>query len=100
MKKIKTIILGIFVIGILVTNLSIIGSKNNKILGISLSSFINASATDIEEVVIVCSTGGQGRCYKSDGNKAYWCVNYWMFIHGCDATGNVNDNCAKVACVY
>jgi len=98
MKKIKSIILGIFVIGILVTNLTIIGSKDNK-WDISLSSIKNALAQPGVEIgPLKCSTGGQGRCHYSSGNSTMWCNGYWKNLHGCLYNGNLDSSCAIVKC--
>jgi hypothetical protein len=98
MKKVKTIILSAFVLGILSVNLSIISNKTNGSL--SLSSLVKEAfaQTEIPEVTITCSSGGSGQCYKDSGSWAYWCVNYWMLVHGCEFSGYQSDHCTPVAC--
>jgi len=90
MKKVKTIIASVFVLGILCINLSIV--SNNTSGQISLASLKQALAYDIEEVGIICSTGGQGLCYE----ECNWREESGRIKCDCRATGDPDDYCIKL----
>jgi hypothetical protein len=91
MKKVRTIILSVFVLGILAINVSIVGSRTNG--SPSLSSLKTAHAYDLEEIIILCDTGGQGLCYNEVPGQLVMCGETTAFTIDCAYTGHTTDSC-------
>lgn len=96
MNKIKNLIVGVFVIGILVVNVSLI-SKNTQTNKSSftlknITSF--AQADPVEEVTVTCDSGGSGICYDGENGAEVECPDGSCGNEiNCFATGITTDCC-------
>jgi len=69
MKKIRLILFLIIIVGLTIFNLSYISLDNNdSVSKLTLKGLVmnTAQAEEIDPVIIVCDTGGSGRCWDTD----------------------------------
>ncbi len=64
-----------------------------KLVDANVAAIAQAQRMDGSPVVITCSQGKYGRCYRLENmNKEYW---FSAAVYACKWTGKANDNCEK-----
>jgi|GEM_PF-3495137 len=92
MKKIKIIILSVFVLGILAVNLSFVSSRAN--VSLNLSALKSAFAQiELPPVTITCDRPGSGYCNEPANYRDVWCAGERVPAWDCDPDGDPESYC-------
>jgi len=78
-------------------NINLNTQSNNDLSLLSLANIEALAEYELPEVVITCSTGGEGQCWVDNGDYetvSFFPVPYYVTV--CDFSGKTNDFCFRL----